>query len=438
MKSLKLIGAGLLALAITGAAMAAPVYIKITGSTAFRKATYFAIVNSLNTPKAALVGTATDLSGAAQSVIRGTTKAASGTTPINTDVVFQIAWAGSVGGVQVLDDATQTAIPAGTTTAFPAGSTWLKDDSVAGGNTLTAISIVGSAITGATTGASAFEGWSQPVAANSDSLQTSTPFNNTALLEENSVAGGIGIIDFHWVKGKQSPDVSTGTAPTMNASGVITPGSGYAGLVNITHQQAIQLLQKPLPLSQFTGNSADSGTLVALVGRNPDSGTRLAAEAEAQAGFQAITEKNYLPTISSGSITAIALAPSLGDQGYAIGGNVATALQATPATGVKISGKPFILVGYVGKSDKNTAVAGGATELAYNGIPYSDASVQAGCYTFWTNEHMYYLPSASADQQNVLNLVSQQIRSTDYAQSGISISSMGTTARVVEGGVVTH
>jgi len=237
----------------------AQTYVKITGSTAFRKATYFAICNSLNNPKAAFIGTVTaDLSGVTQAVIRGTLKSG---TSAGQDVVYQLAWAGSVGGVQVLDDSSQTSIPG---VSFAGGATWMKPD-ITGGNTLTAVTVGASSITGATpiaSGSAAFEAWSQPQVSNSDSFQSSTPWNSTVLKDTTRLRPAWAW-SIHWVKGLKDPDIDAASS------------GAYERFTNFTQQQGpLLLVNGAVPLSQFTGNTADSAINVVLVGRNSDSGTR--------------------------------------------------------------------------------------------------------------------------------------------------------------------
>jgi len=354
-------------------------------------------------------------------VIRGTLKSG---TSAGQDVVYQLAWAGSVGGVQVLDDSSQTSIPG---VSFAGGATWMKPD-ITGGNTLTAVTVGASSITGATpiaSGSAAFEAWSQPQVSNSDSFQSSTPWNSTVLKDTNPTKAGVGVVDFHWVKGLKDPDIDAASS------------GAYERFTNFTQQQGpLLLVNGAVPLSQFTGNTADSAINVVLVGRNSDSGTRLGAEAETQSGFFQILEDNYYPTITAGSVTAMI---DNGDAGQSSGGNIATALKTPITSGVKVGGKPFIMVGYLGKSDKNTATTGGAVELTYNGVSYTDTAVEAGQYTFWTYEHTYYLPTIGAGVQlDAINAFASQMQNTDATQSGIILTSMGTTSRQIEGGVVTH
>lgn len=403
--------AGSLALAFAGMA-SAQTFVKLTGSTAFRKATYDAIVKSLNTPKgAAIGGSAADFTGDAQAVITGTLKSG---PSAGQAVVIQTAFGGSVGGLQVLTSGATT-IPG---VAFDQNHTWMSSTT----NTLTALTVNGDGtISGATiltSGTANFEGPSTADTSMSDSFQSSSPFPTPGLLEENPAGNGVGVVQFFWVKGLQeSPDV---------------PAASYNALTNMSPLQAQLLLAAgELPLSLFTGVASDSAYDVILLGRNTDSGTRLDAEAEPGYGFG--QSENQYQTVGS-PITSLV---NVGDNGYASGGTLATALK-TSITGGTLddSGHPFILVGYLGRSDKNTAVAGGAVVLKYAGNDGTvDANIQNGLYTFWAYEHAYYKSGLGTVKQNAINLYSNQLRLTDAIQSGILLSSMG-VSRSVEGGVV--
>jgi hypothetical protein len=423
MKTLKTFGATLVALAVASIA-SAQVNIKVTGSTAYRKADYFAIVNSLNNPQiATTAASGGDMTGAAQSVIVGTGK--SGTTYAGQTVTVQTAFAGSVGGINAVVNSLST-IPAGTVPAFPSNATWLLASNITSATPIATVNEGAGTITGfstvSATSANSDPG-SAPVATFSDSFQSSSPFPSPALNDENPTGLGVGVVQFYWVKEND------------------TGNTVAADLTNITALQANLLLAAgELPLSFFTGVSADSSTDVVLVGRNNDSGTRLDTEAEASSsagafGFGQSTENQFQPTLdTTGKVNGV---NNVGDAGYSSGGNVATALKGIQASGaLDDSGNKFIFVGYVGKSDKNTAIAGGATVLNYNGVPYtSDAVVEVGQYSFWAYEHLYFKSGLSATQQGFLKAVGTQLRTVEAPQSGIPIASMS-VHRAIEGGAV--
>jgi hypothetical protein len=124
-----------------------------------------------------------------------------------------------------------------------------------------------------------------------------------------------------------------------------------------------------------------------------------------------------------------------GDAGYSSGGDLAWAMRATA---------PFIYVTYLGLSDSITAETasgggGNATELTYNGIPYSDAAVQNGQYSYWTYEQLDYLPTYGTTDANgkaVADSLAAEITTNTAATVGELLSTMHVT-RAQEGGPVT-
>jgi len=422
MKIIKTLGAALVALASVGIA-SAQVNIKITGSTAFRKAAYFSIVDSLNNVKiATTAASGGDMTGAAQAVIVGTGKSSSSYS--GQTVTVQTAFAGSVGGINATANSLST-IPG---SGFANNATWLSASNITSSTPLATVNTGTGTITGFTTVAassSTCDAAAIPNATFSDSFQSSSPFPTPALNDENPAGLGVGVVQFFWVKEND------------------TGNSVAASLTNISSMQANLLLSAGiLPLSVFTGNPADGATDVVLVGRNNDSGTRLDTEAESFSGsgsfgFGNSIESQYQPIITSGKVSGT---NSVGDAGYSSGGNVAAALAGIQSAGATDSnGSPFIFVGYVGKSDTKTAVAGGATVLSYNGVTYpytsSDAVVQNGAYSFWSYEHIYYKSGLSTGQVALAKDIGNQLRTVDVAQSGISIASMN-VSRSIEGGTV--
>jgi len=417
MKTLKTIAALLLAATIVGTA-SAQVNLKVTGSTAFRNATYFGIVDSLNSPTAAAIGgTATNLATVTQAVIVGTGK--TGTAYAGQTVTVQCAFAGSSGGLAVTTSNTIQNLPG---TTFDENHTWLSASNISGG-ALTinpgAGTITG--FTNVTSSGAAFDAAALPLATLADSLQSTTPYKTPALLQENS--GGIGVLELNWVKGNNQ---------TL---------AGYSRLTNMTSIQADLLLSAgELPLSLFTGNASDSGVDVVLVGRNNDSGSRLETEANAYSsqgpfGYGFSTENQYQPTFDgSGNINGVT---NVGDAGYEGGGLVATALKTVVDSGsVDDAGNPFIFVGYVGTGDKNTVLGVNSTALlTYDGSPSTDVAVQLGQYSFWFYEHLYYRSGLTTNQVALIDNISSQIRLTDAIQSGPLLTSM-TVSRSSEGAIV--
>lgn len=401
MKTIKLLCASALAVASVGIA-SAQTPVKITGSTALRKATYFAIVNSLNSPAAAAIGgdtTGNDMSGAGRAIITGTLKTG---TNSGSSVAYQLAWAGSVGGTKAVAQGLSTIPDA----SFDSAHTWMST-----GNSRTPVSIVSGKIQGWTeiaAGSAAFDTATAPDAANSDVNKSLYPFSTSNLTEKNGA--GVGVIQFYWVKGRKHPDITNTTS--------------YEGLTNVTQLQGQLLLAAgALPLSMFTGDSNDAAIDVLLVGRNNDSGTRVSEEAETGFGFGFGTETQYQPIISGGLITGVT---NVGNAGYSSGGSVATALKtAIQAGAVDDFGNPFVFLGYVGKGDKNNAVGGGAVVLTWNGNDgVVDANTQNGKYSAWSTGHAYYLNTIpNGVKKSALNNLADQLL-VDVVQSGLPLNTM--------------
>ena len=216
-------------------------------------------------------------------------------------------------------------------------------------------------------------------------------------------------------------------------------------ITNINTQAAQALYSNgTAKLSLFTGNSADNGVTVYAGGRDPDSGTRLTAFAEAGIGVDsAVTQ--YKPTVTGSTLTAIAPYPAItingiffdvGNSGESSGSTLRNYFSKTTSA---IGGH---LVGYLGTGDSPTAINGGARELTYNGVTYSDAAVKEGLYTFWCYEHVLYptaLNSAAVgsvgNKKKVLADSLANLIKTTYAP--IKISEMN-CSRSSDGGVVFH
>jgi hypothetical protein len=145
-----------------------------------------------------------------------------------------------------------------------------------------------------------------------------------------------------------------------------------AGITNITYQNFNQMAAGgSQSLAVWTGNASDSSTLVYLTGRDTNSGTRLTILAET--GYGTTT----------------------GVQQYHVVANVWT---AWPANGGQSSGKGVYgditntatgspAIGYVGLAD---ALGDGSvlTQISFAGVPYTQANVENGPYTYWTYENL--------------------------------------------------
>ncbi|MEI9898586.1 MAG: hypothetical protein WDN28_33210 [Chthoniobacter sp.] len=276
--------------------------------------------------------------------------------------------------------------------------------------------------------------------------------------------GAVGLVAFQWVLGVTSA----------------TP----LAITNITTQNALSLIQGgAIPLSMITGSPSDVTTYLCLVGRNEDSGTRINAHAEAQNGFGNPTVQLALDfgatstshqadgrqTGGPGSTVAsfdlwpadAALNTELGvnwlldgHSGYIGGGDVKAVLQSTnPAhlttdggtladvSGIvsaqSIAGKFAYFIGYLGTSD--AAVGGNAVQLSYNGVPFTEANVDNGKYSFWGYEHMFYLSSLGGDAKTAADAIADEIFSTDADvnnNNGGGTSVHGTSGNILQSGLL--
>ena len=437
MKTSKLILACATALAAVGTAQADTV-VHITGSTAFRAATITAIQNvfgGAGTYKAAYgstTGSSTTASN--RTIIQGTIA----TLPAAGVVTVKCSWSGSTGGIKtVVQNIDVTTWPS--ITNLPA--------------TNTSVGITDASLSFALdTGTFPSETAKADVTME-DSAQASTGFTTSTLSETN-----VGVVVFEWVVGNGAP----------------------AGLTNMTPLLAQATLSGGVPLSQFTGVSADV-TAVYAMGRDFDSGTRLSELAETGVGvFGGVQQIQPIFTGTAGaagsSISKIKLWQSetvlgqlfqIGQSGYSSGGQLADAL-ATPGsatadttTGIaaaeQVGFGPGNLLAYLGRSDaaracKTSAITGNtAKRLNWNGYQltngpilatgsptsYNDNLVTEGLYSLWEYEKLAYRSSYTGNGKAVADKIANQIINTDATVSGIKLSTMN-VSRAVEGGVITH
>ena len=413
MKSIKATAAALLACACASLASATTT-IHIVGSTAFRAAVHAGIINSLNSPVAAYSGSS--LKGASTAVFSGTLKSG---PSAGQAVVFELFWSGSSGGIQTVSQQSPVI-----TKAFPTAA-----------NTMSAVSLSGSPSSYTYTGGTLLPGTpvTETVAADvamGDSFQGSSIFTGTGytVLTDNVV----GVVVFEWVRGN-----------SITNDGTTTASSPFSNVTNMSELNAINLLNGGLPLSQFTANSTDQSFAVEVLGRDEDSGTRLVSFAEPGFGPQS-TPTQYQPTIGTGTLSGVitALNPwpantvngfsyPIGHSGYSSGGTLAGDLSKKVIPSLNT-----FLIGYLGRPDAATAVAGGGVALSYNGVTDTDTAVQQGQYTFWSYEHLLYKPTFSGVAKDAADALAKQIHDTDSAVAGEVLSTMA-VGRQVEGGPVT-
>jgi hypothetical protein len=403
MKVSKILMTGVIALGLAGQAHANNTNY-LVGSTAFRSATYSAIralfspgfieVTYGNSTPAKCnqmmwIGTATN------SGIAGTT-------------VIKANWSGSVGGVRAIDGGILTG-------GFIA-------DSKAAGNY--------SAVTTAANGTDpAFydQTLHKPTVSMSDSFQSSTKYNATALNDDQ-----VGIVPFEFIKNKGA-----------------NTDAHWANLVNVTDPLIRVLLAGPLQLSLFTGNSADS-KFVYAVGRSNDSGTRLGAFADTQFGIFTTPQQFDITASGANALLTLDNHPDVeghptsdGSQGYTSGGDVATAMSvagSSTSTDPFNGGTGWYAIAYVGISDANTAIGNGAAALTYNGVAYTPNNVQNGEYGFWGYEHILSIPTLAGDGLTIKNDLKNTLLTGNFESlsgAGFEISTMNVN-RPTDGGDVVH
>jgi hypothetical protein len=424
MKSLKLLTAGSLALAFASIASASTV-IHFSGSTAFRVATEDAIVHVLTNPVAASVGTNADMTKNNIAVVSGT-MTISGTP---TTVVFELHWGGSVGGIQMATTPSLQTVPGEVAPYNTATTTWLTGSpthyvlgavTIASGGAINGYTPIGPGTANTTIDYDAASGAD---VANSDVFQASSPFKTPALSSPSSTSSGeIGVINFYLMKGNAESDVDA-----------TSPGA-YERFTNVSAQQEQQMIGNgPTPLSQFTGDVNDDAIDVVPVGRNADSGTRDDCEAEISQGFKLNQTEDLFEGNGTAGTTPITALTEVGNNGYSSGSKVANDLGCAITSGTTDKfGAPFILCGYVGKSDSITAAGNSALYLTYNGEGLSgatltpDSDFETGQYTYWSYEHTYLSTAGVSSTQNTaINNMVTSIIGTYVVNSGIPLSDFG-------------
>lgn len=412
MKLLKSLALGALALAAVSVASATTV--KVTGSTAFRNALYASVINQLGsgTVKAAFIGSS--LSGSNQVIFTN-----------GTDTV-QCCMAGSVGGVNWVVNDVNVATSVGGNTA----QAWLSS-TTGGGSGSWATAAIGAgpgfAITGGTAqGSPTYEAANKADFCMSDSLQDSTPFDSatTGIAMTQAQGSGLGVVQFIMAKGTKHPSIPQARYDALtNVSGLAFQNLAASGIV---------------PLSAFTGVAADNAYNVVLIGRDNDSGTRLATTFETGLGGVDTSMSQYRAfdganDVGSGSGVTVKTLTLVGPtSGYASGGHVKKVLNAAVDGTSLVGGKPFIIVGYVGTGDKPTAAA---QILTYAGNAQTDTATKYGQYTFWTYEQAYYKTTDAAKIGIIEAIAGDILGSKATASAGVLLSDMQ-CARGSEGSVV--
>ncbi len=422
MKLTKLILTALAGCAVVSSAGAATVTLHLYGSTAYRRASFNAIGNLYGAgvtnitydTGAALLHTTTEgptsPAFASSNILWQGTITSGSLSGVNVDIYCN--WAGSVGGVtSVASD------------SHPTFNVFIPTDGIFGHHSSSSVDV-----------------------AMADCFQDVTPVNaNTpgfSALNENSVA----VLEFIWAKGTGSP----------------------AGLTNIEPYTADSILALGhIPMSQFTGNTADVTNTIYTTGRSDDSGTRIITETDSHynvgdAVIQYLTTTNTYTWYGGGNN----IIPGDGD-GAISGGTVANALKAArtpPITitdqhgAVSINNNAY-LVGYVAVTDamgsatfnggegSNTlaTVTGTPTValsqwLSYNGVPFSEFAIREGTYSMFGFEHCDFRNDASTTVQNFAADYIGKLQAeagASYIPGTMQLGDLNVT-RADDGGPITH
>ena len=388
------------ALALSAATLAhADATLHITGSTAFRGATMTAIQNILTGVKAAYYNGdgSSSLNGANLAIIQGT-HATFGV------VTVKCIWTGSGAGIQVVDQD----IPL---------STWMANANLPGSGT-------------AAVASPSYDSAVTADVAMADNLQISTPFTSKVLVEPNDQP--VGVIVFEWVS-------NVGTSAVFGSN------------TNATKQLTQALLTGGMPLSMWTGNSADTNKGVYAIGRNADSGTRIITFAES--GFGITTRPTqWYPTNFDGSgniaqfdkypaETVLGTPYSAGQSGYDSGGKVATQMKkacvAGGATGALAHFGPGYFMSYLGRNDANGVVTAGGLRFTWEGFVDTDTNVKEGRYTFWSYERMYYRDTLAGTELSLAGAIADRIYNFDAPASGLKVTDLNVN-RSGDGDLVVH
>lgn len=270
-----------------------------------------------------------------------------------------------------------------------------------------------------------------------------------------------------------------------STTSISSADTAEAPISNINSNQFNQIMVGGGNLAMFTGNSLQSGTAVYCYGRNADSGTRVSALGESYLGITKRPSSHLQPSFTpagtgtgaggdpgklvTGLIkwplqTVLGVTYTAGQSGYTSGGDIAAALSSPGAqliTPTSFS-KPGWIIGYVGRSDSNSACAktfgqntakrltfngqqdwnGAANANLVNGSPasgYNDDAIRQGVYQAWEFEHFYKKGSITSvsDKGKVLDQIATDILGAAAPSGSIKLSTMAVT-KTVEGGPISY
>jgi hypothetical protein len=460
MKISKYILSGLLALGMVTSANAYT--LRITGSTAIGKALnqaildYYGAAGTTTLPVGSAWGyTGTDALGNKKAIFTD------GTNFIETSMsgseagIQAVAWTGSNGGPVVSQPVQSYYNEADAPTVAlltQAGTPSL------GGSSVTHIADVAMADT-------------QQAASRFNGTNTYGVYASLTPAGTSTAVKGVGVIQFTWMASNGGHFVGTGANAGNIMSGTITN-------ISSNHVQYLlkngEAFKNGIKAGMFTGVASDDNYRVYGIGRDIGSGTRLTTCVDSGLPANPVLVQ-FLPTDSTGTgaaaaitngnsaeptgeIQSVATVPNhiyvwpttsinyvttvSGDGGYGSGGNLSKAVgadySALPMANTPHAGdKGLVLLGYAGTSDAVNTLAGSGVYINFNGVPYSDANITSGLYTFWSFEHMYYnAGTIDASAKTAADGITTKLLAGEPGM--ITVTAMGTTTRASDGALVTH
>ena len=364
-----------LSVGFAGVASAQVNHIYLSGSTAFRAATFNAVKASFDAaPTVAAWGCA-----AANLVPTGEIQAQTGkfmmfsNTVSSTPTIVKCAWSGSEAGIQdVVQNSTKFE-------GFP------TDDQLTGNITLT-------------TGVPNTNDQSHVDIAMADNSQVSSKTKTPALTGFCKA----GVIPFVWCKNNQTN------------SSITTAPADWSAISNLSDANLALALAGNLKMAQLIGDPANTKYCY-VAGRNNNSGTRVNAYLTAGQPILLNSQQIQIAAGPGGTATNSALlasattpypggSPATGgngqDSGGTLGNTMTIAGSATTTDGVN-GGTGWYAVAYIGIPDFFGAQLGGAVSLTFNGVPFSVGNVQEGTYTMWNYEYSYLANGDTATGGNI-------------------------------------
>jgi hypothetical protein len=461
MNILRIIAASSFAVGLAGIASAQvnnpgnPYIIHVSGSTAFRSQYTTGEISALTAGLTVANGFASGTvpgTGTYKSsfTVKDTYTCVHGVDVNNNEIIFINHWTGSVAGLVDLGQANAIAfIPVASVPAINVQAVNLP-------TTENAAPLMSMSDCAAADGATVCKSSGGNTAAKT----AGAAISSAGMTDAGVTAGPVGFVstvDFEWAMGANSA-----AAPAIT---------------NVTQDNAEALLSGGvLPAQYLTGVSADGATAVFYVGRNEDSGTRVAYQAESWAygtgssvGLGAATKQymikqaiagypanvNYSSLAAeTGNITDFQVWPGSwgmntkstiswatpGHSGYNGGGDVEAVLQSpnpvtalpttgsftSPVTGSTYTGQVFLTcIGTADAASLFTASPAGVA-LKYNGVTYHKSNIENGTYALFNFEHSYYILGGSAGNSLAVVTNGAQIKSAlDTVADAVYNSGLG-------------